>query len=179
MTRILLISGSVSDPSINTETLTQFAALAEEAGYEAGFLRTRLIDMPFYSLQGEGQGGHPTVDSFRQEVSAADAVVFATPQHNGRFPAVLQNALDWSTRLEHRSLWAGKRVGVISVSPGPRKAALANETLRASLAGPFKADVVEPHVEIGKFEELQAAGGVFADPQLRADALAMLEALTR
>jgi chromate reductase len=178
MTRLLLISGSVSEPSVNTTTLHQFEALAADADVETSVLETNLAELPFYSLQIEEAGGHPAVDSFRREIADAEAVVFFTPQHNGRFPAVVLNALNWSTRGEFRELWADKPVGVVSVTPGGRKAAKANEGLRGMLSGIyFKANVVEPHVEVGDFHQRQEAGGVFTDPELREAALAMIAAL--
>lgn len=178
MTHILLISGSASQPSVNTETLRQLAELVEqEEGVTASFLETSLFDVPHFTLQGENEG-QPIVDALRQEIAAAEAVVFSTPQHNGRVPAVLKNALDWSNRGEFRMLWKDIPVGVVSVSPGARGGAKANEQLREDLEKVFKARVVEPHIEVARFEELQANGGVFADEELKAQARRMLAALT-
>jgi chromate reductase len=44
----------------------------------------------------------------RQEVAAADAVLFVTPEYNRGLPAVLKNAVDVGSRPYGHSVWNGK-----------------------------------------------------------------------
>ncbi|MDB5428728.1 MAG: NADPH-dependent reductase [Phenylobacterium sp.] len=70
---------------------------------------------------------------FREQVKAADAVLFATPEFNRSVPGALKNAIDVGSRPYGASVWNGKPGAVISVSPGGIGAFGANHHLRQSL----------------------------------------------
>ena len=72
--------------------------------------------------------------AFRNQVKAADAVLFVTPEYNRSVPGVLKNAIDVGSRPYGSSAWNGKPGAVISVSPGAIGAFGANHHLRQSLA---------------------------------------------
>ena len=71
---------------------------------------------------------------FREEAKAMQAFLFVTPEYNRSVPAVLKNALDIGSRPMAESVWSGKPVGIISVSPGALGGFGANHHLRQSLA---------------------------------------------
>lgn len=70
---------------------------------------------------------------FREEVKAADAVLFVTPEFNRSVPGALKNAIDVGSRPYGASVWNGKPGAVISVSPGGIGGFGANHHLRQSL----------------------------------------------
>lgn len=70
---------------------------------------------------------------FRNEIAAADAVLFVTPEYNRSVPGVLKNAVDVGSRPYGSSVWNGKPGAVISVSPGGIGGFGANHHLRQSL----------------------------------------------
>jgi chromate reductase len=77
----------------------------------------------------------PTAEwtKFRDQVKAADAVLFVTPEYNRSVPGVLKNAIDVGSRPYGSSAWNGKPGAVISVSPGGIGAFGSNHHLRQSL----------------------------------------------
>ncbi|MFO1034644.1 MAG: NADPH-dependent FMN reductase [Hyphomicrobiales bacterium] len=80
------------------------------------------------------EAGDAAVKSFRDKIGAADAVLFATPEHNRSFPAAIKNALDWGSRPWGQSKWGGKPAAIISNSPGNLGGFGANHHLRQVLA---------------------------------------------
>jgi NAD(P)H-dependent FMN reductase len=111
---ILGISGSLRSASSNTALLRACAAIApanvQFTVYEG------LDKLPFFSPELDTEGSTPidTVLSFRNQVRAADAVVFSTPEYAFGVPGVLKNALDW---LVSSGEFIHKPTGVISASP--------------------------------------------------------------
>jgi chromate reductase, NAD(P)H dehydrogenase (quinone) len=78
--------------------------------------------------------GDAAVKTFRDKIAAADAVLFATPEHNRSIPAALKNALDWASRPWGQSKWGGKPAAIISTSIGNIAGFGANHHLRQILA---------------------------------------------
>ena len=57
-----------------------------------------LADLPFYNADVEQRGFPAAVESFRSNVAAADALIFAVPEYNFSVSGVLKNALEWLSR---------------------------------------------------------------------------------
>jgi chromate reductase, NAD(P)H dehydrogenase (quinone) len=80
--------------------------------------------MPFYDGDLETAGGLPApAKAFKELLRAHDALVIASPEYNGSFPALLKNAIDWASRPEpgepHLAVFRGKTAALLSASPGP------------------------------------------------------------
>jgi chromate reductase len=60
--------------------------------------------------------------------------LFITPEYNRGYTACLKNALDVASRPYGKSVWGGKKAGVISVSPGKIGGALAVNQLKQVLS---------------------------------------------
>src|SRR5205085_36037 len=73
-------------------------------------------DLPHFDQDLEGDPPAAWV-RFREEVAAADAVLFVTPEYNRSLPGVLKNAIDVGSRPYGHSVWNGKPGAVISASP--------------------------------------------------------------
>src|SRR5689334_12124837 len=91
MTRILLISGNPRADSLHT------AALRTAARFAPPEISASLYDgLPGLPAFVPGEYSPPDPVTFlRLQVSAADAVLFCTPEFAGYLPGSLKNLLDW------------------------------------------------------------------------------------
>ena len=129
---VLAIAGSCRRRSLN-RALLRAAISRSPAGVE-----TRSFDpsrLPFYDGDVEAAGDPREVAEFKAAVHAADLVLLATPEYNGGLPAVLKNAVDWGSRPPRPQAWDGKSVAIMGATPGRLGTALAQRSLRESLAG--------------------------------------------
>ena len=123
---VAVVVGSIRKESFNR----QFAeALVKQfpADFKAQFIR--IDDLPLYNQDDDGNPA-PSVARLRQEIKAADAVLFVTAEYNRSIPGVLKNAIDHASRPWGKSVWAGKPAGVVGVSVGAIGTALAQQHLR-------------------------------------------------
>ncbi len=72
----------------------------------------------------------PRAREFKSKVSAADAILIATPKYNYSVPGVLKNAIDWASRPYGTSAWNTKPVGMTGASVGTLGTARAQYHLR-------------------------------------------------
>lgn len=90
-------------------------------------------ELPLYNQDLDTATPPATWTSFRQQIKAADAVLFVTPEYNRSVPGALKNAVDVGSRAQQGpSAWDGKPGAVVSVSPGALGAFGANHHLRQS-----------------------------------------------
>ncbi len=92
--RILLISGSTRGGSTNTAALRTAAAAAPE-GVDA-VLFDGLAQLPAFNPDDDHEPPPPGVADLHRQISAADAVVFCTPEYAGALPGSFKNLLDWT-----------------------------------------------------------------------------------
>ncbi|NCW86024.1 MAG: NAD(P)H-dependent oxidoreductase [Oxalobacteraceae bacterium] len=111
---ILGISGSLRQASLNTAALRACAALLSEG---VSFSLADLSDIPVYNEDLRVQGLPASVQVLREQISAADAIVIATPEYNYSFPGVLKNAIDWASRPPDQP-FDGKPIAIIGATPG-------------------------------------------------------------
>ena len=129
---VLAIAGSCRRRSFNRALLRAAIARAPEGVETREFDPSRL---PFYDGDVEAAGDPHEVAEFKAAVHAADLVLLATPEYNGGLPAVLKNAVDWGSRPPRPQAWDGKPVAIMGATPGRLGTALAQRSLRESLAG--------------------------------------------
>jgi chromate reductase len=92
--------------------------------------------------------------ALRDELRAADAVLFATPEYNRSVPGVLKNSIDVASRPKESSVFNGKPGAVISVSPGALAAFGANHHLRQMLVFLNVPTMQQPEAYIGGASKL-------------------------
>jgi chromate reductase len=111
MTRILAISGSLRSASNNTALLRAAAALAPE-GVDVELFEG-LEQIPPYNEDHDNDDVPAEVAGLREEIGAADAVLFSTPEYDGAMPGQLKQVVDWASRPHGQasSVW-GKPVAV-------------------------------------------------------------------
>jgi chromate reductase len=128
--RIAVIVGSLRKESFNKKLAH---ALVRLAPAEFRFEFPRIDDLPLYD-QDDDANQADSVKRLKQEIAAAQGLLFVTPEYNRSMPGVLKNALDQASRPYGTSAWNGKPAGVIGISVGAIGTALAQQHLRNVLA---------------------------------------------
>lgn len=125
---VAVVVGSLRKDSVSRKLAKAFAAVTPELKFNI----VEIGDLPMFDQDLEAAPPAPWV-RFRQEIAAADAVLFVTPEYNRSVPGALKNAVDVGSRPYGSSVWNGKPGAVISVSPGAIGGFGANHHLRQSL----------------------------------------------
>ncbi len=121
--RLLALSGSSSSTSIN-HALLQGALTELPAHVTAQLVSVRDLDAPMFSVDRERSDGiPPDIATLYADVNGADAMLLASPEHNGSMPAMLKNTIDWLSRVQPGETFLNTRLALISTSPGSRAGA--------------------------------------------------------
>jgi chromate reductase len=111
---ILGLCGSLRRGSHNRELLR----VAQEVAPEGVTIEVADISaIPPYDDDVRASGYPAPVQTLRQAIKAADALLFATPEYNYSVPGVLKNALDWASRPPDQP-FQGKAAAMMSTSIG-------------------------------------------------------------
>src|SRR5215467_13979908 len=106
-------------------------------------------DFPLYSADIQNTTGFPAdVNTLADAISAADGVIFCTPEYNFSLPGGLKNAIDWVSRLPNQP-FAGKPIAIQSASPGPLGGARVQYDLRRMMVFLDALTLNKPEVFIG------------------------------
>ena len=128
---IAVVVGSIRKESFNRQFAEAFVKLAPQ---DVKFNFIRIDDLPLYDQDSDAAAPVPAVARLRDEIKAADAVLFFTPEYNRSVPGVLKNAIDQGSRPWGKSVWSGKSAAVLGVSVGAIGTALAQQHLHNVLA---------------------------------------------
>ncbi|MCP1456462.1 MULTISPECIES: NADPH-dependent FMN reductase [Pseudomonas] len=126
---VAVLVGSLRKASINRKVALALADLAP-ANLQLNIVE--IGELPLYN-EDIDVSPPPAYSTFRQQVGAADALLFVTPEYNRSVPAPLKNAIDVGSRPYGQSCLSGKPGAVISASPGAIGGFGANHHLRQSL----------------------------------------------
>lgn len=127
MHKVAVFVGSLRADSINLK----FArALEKLAAGKLEFVYPDLGSLPLYN---DDLWASPPASVLRlkDDIAAADAVLFVTPEYNRTIPSVLSNAIFWGSRPWGRNSWADKPGSVVGASPGGIGTAVAQSHLRS------------------------------------------------
>jgi chromate reductase, NAD(P)H dehydrogenase (quinone) len=155
--KIAVFVGSLRKHSFNRQLAK---ALEQLLKGKATFDYVRIDDLPLYDQDFDHD--YPAQGTrLKQQVRAADAVLFVTPEYNRSIPGVLKNAIDVGSRPYGDSCFAGKPAAVVGISIGAIGTALAQQHLRNVLAYLDMQVLGQPEVFVqhkdGLFDE---AGGI-------------------
>jgi chromate reductase len=113
--RILLVSGSTRSGSTNTAALRAAHAIEDED--ITTVLYDGLAALPHFNPDDDADPLPPPVTDLREQIAAADGVLFCTPEYAGALPGSFKNLLDWTVGgIE----MYGKPVAWINVAGGGR-----------------------------------------------------------
>ncbi|HVJ90846.1 MAG TPA: NADPH-dependent FMN reductase [Labilithrix sp.] len=115
--RVLGISGSLRKGSFNTALLRAAIEIATNENLPLQFDVAEIRDIPLYDEDVRASGLPAAVQRFRDAISAADALLFVTPEYNYSVPGVLKNAIDWASRPPAQP-FANKPVAIMGASGG-------------------------------------------------------------
>ena len=152
---IAVVVGSIRKESFNAKLAK---ALEKLFPADFSFTHLRIDDLPLYNQDDDGNQA-ASVLRIKGEISAAQGVIFFTPEYNRSIPGVLKNAIDHASRPYGKSAWNGKPAGVVGVSVGPIGAALAQQHLRNVLAYLNMPTLGQPEAFIHNKEGLYDAAG--------------------
>lgn len=162
--RLAVIVGSLRKQSLNRKAAQALLALAPE-NLVGGIVE--IGDLPLYDEDVEAAGVPAAWQRFRDEVGAADAVLFVTPEYNRSVPGALKNAIDVGSRPYGKSVFAGKPAAIMTVSPGALGGFGANHHLRQSLVFLDMPVLQQPEAYVGNGNTLFDANGDLANDGTR------------
>ena len=175
MTMVVLgLCGSLRRGSYNRRLLA--AAAAELPRGVSLEVLEGLADIPPYNQDDEDGATPEAVEALRDAITAADAVLIATPEYNASVPGQLKNALDWASRPFPDNALRDKPAAVVGASTGLFGAIWAQAELRKVLKA-IGAHVVEGELPVGRAHDAFADDGDLADPNLRSALAALVEQL--
>lgn len=141
-TKVAVIVGSLRKGSVNRI----FAeALAKQARPKLDFQIVEIGDLPLYDQDLETELP-ASVQRFKREVEAADAILFVTPEFNRTFSAAIKNAIEWGSRPWGKNSWAGKPGAIVGATLGAVGTAAAQSQLRSVASAIGVALTVQPEI---------------------------------
>jgi chromate reductase len=142
---VLGICGSLRQKSFNMAALRAAGDLMP-AGLKLRI--TSITELPIYNLDVQEQGFPAPVTKLRDEILAADALLFASPEYNWSLSGALKNAIDWMSRFQPQP-FQNKPAAVFSATGGPVGGARVQYDLRRILSGLGVMWLARPEVFIG------------------------------
>ena len=165
--QIVVVVGSLRRESYNRQLANAVVKLGPP---EFSFQQVRIDDLPLYNQDDDERQADP-VRRLKGEVTAAQGLLFVTPEYNRSVPGVLKNALDHASRPYGQNAWAGKPAGVIGASVGAPGSSMAQQHLRNMLGYLDVPTLGQPEVFIHVSNGFFDAGGNVA----RADSREFLQ----
>lgn len=166
--------------SLRQESYNHAALIAAQKLVPAGVVLTLtgIQGIPVYNQDNENTLPASVLE-FKQQISTADAVLFATPEYNYSLPGGLKNAIDWASRPYGKSAWAGKPAAILGASVGGFGTARAQYHLRQILVALDMPVVSQPEVMIGNASQKFDQNGLLVDEPTREFIRKLLVALAR
>ncbi|SDB83613.1 chromate reductase [Sanguibacter gelidistatuariae] len=155
--------GSLSRESINRTLSKALIALAPP---ELSFAEIPIGDLPLYNRDFDADYP-PSARALKEAITAADAILFITPEYNRSIPGALKNALDWASRPWGTNSLTHKPAGVIGASSGALGTVLAQQSLRGVLAFCNAPQMTAPEAYIHFTPEVFLADGTVTNEGTR------------
>ncbi len=153
--KVAVLVGSLRKDSYNRALAKAVERLAPK---ELSFEHLRIDNLALYSQDFDSD--YPAeYRQFKEQIKAADALLFVTPEYNRSIPGVLKNAIDVASRPYGTNAFAGKPAGIIGISIGAIGTALAQQHLRNVLAYLDVATLAQPEVFIKHADGMLDAEG--------------------
>jgi chromate reductase, NAD(P)H dehydrogenase (quinone) len=172
---VLGICGSLRKGSFNRAALNTAIEL-KPAGMNVTV--ADISKIPLYDEDVRAQGFPPPVEALRQQIKAADALLFACPEYNYSMSGVMKNAIDWASRPPDQP-FAGKPVAILGAAAGMAGGARAQLHLRQSCVFLDMHPLNKPEVLISQAQNKFDADGRLTDDVARGLIRDLMTALAR
>lgn len=121
--KILAFAGSLREKSYNKRVLKVAIEGARQAGAEVTYIDLKDYPMPIYNADLQDTQGFPPIAAALQRLLLEhDGLLIASPEYNASLPAVLKNAIDWTSRANGNvklgDCFKGKVAAIMTASPG-------------------------------------------------------------
>ena len=112
--KIAILVGSLRKDSLNRRVAKSICAIRGDN------LDCRMVDIGGLPLYNQDLDPNPPAEwtRFREQVAAADGVLFCSPEYNRGIPGVLKNAIDVGSRPYGESVFDKKPAAIVTASPG-------------------------------------------------------------
>jgi chromate reductase, NAD(P)H dehydrogenase (quinone) len=161
---VAVLVGSLRKDSLNRKMAHALIAMAPQS---LTLAIVEIGDLPLFNQDHEAEPP-AAVTAFKQAITAADALLFVTPEFNRSVPGALKNALDVGSRPYGKSVWGGKPGAVVTVSPGALGGFGANHALRQSLVFLNVPMLQQPEAYVGGAGALFDEKGALVNESTRA-----------
>ncbi|HVL37682.1 MAG TPA: NADPH-dependent FMN reductase [Burkholderiales bacterium] len=161
--KVLGICGSLRKASYNMAALRTCGELLPP-GMTLSI--TSLADIPMFNQEVLDAGMPASVKRLRDEIAAADGLLFASPEYNFSVSGVLKNAIDWASRPPNQA-FQDKPVAIFSATTGPLGGPRNQYDLRRILVQLWAHPLPRPEVFIGAAPTKFDANGKLTDETTR------------
>jgi chromate reductase len=161
--RVFAYCGSLRKGSFNRMALRAAEELAPEG---MSFEICDIGDIPPYNDDVRQKGFPAPVETMRDRIRAADAILFVTPEYNYSISGVLKNAIDWASRPPDQP-FAGKPAAIMGATPSAFGTARAQYHLRQICVYLDMYPVNRPEVLIAAADKKFDAEGRLTDEATR------------
>lgn len=145
--KIAILVGSLRKDSINRKIAKSICAMRED---NLDCEMVEIGDLPLYNQDYDTAAQQPEqYVRFRDQVRAADGVLFVTPEYNRSVPGVLKNAIDVGSRPYGHSVFDKKPAAIVTASPGAIGGFGANHHLRQSCVFLNMPMMLQPEAYLG------------------------------
>ena len=160
--KIAILVGSLRKDSINRKVARSICAIR---GDNLECSMVEIGDLPLYNQDYDSAPEQPIeYTRFREQIAAADGILFCTPEYNRGVPGVLKNAIDIGSRPYGKNVWNAKPAAIISASPGAIGGFGANHQLRQACVFLNMPVMQHPEAYLSKVsDEAFAADGCLKD----------------
>ncbi|PVH28096.1 NADPH-dependent FMN reductase [Pararhodobacter oceanensis] len=164
---IIALAASSRDQSLNVALLDVILTALDGAAGQVERVDYRLFeDTPQYSARREAAEGPPQgMKDLADKISAADGLIFVTPEYNHAIPGSFKNGIDWLSRISV-TLMAVKPTLIGGASASPYGAWRGMKSLRPSieLLGALTMPYMISMSGVGSKADIEAR---FQDPMAR------------
>ena len=126
--KIAIIVGSLREASLNRKMARAICKIRDD-NLDCSIVE--IGELPLYN-QDLDQSPPEQWRRFREQVGAADGILFVSPEYNRGIPGVLKNAIDVGSRPYGKSVFDKKPAAIVTVSPGALGGFGANHQIRQS-----------------------------------------------
>ena len=147
--KIAIIVGSLREGSINRKVARSICALRND---NLDCTMIEIGDLPLYNQESDANP-HEQYIRFREQVGAADGVLFVSPEYNRGIPGVLKNAIDVGSRPYGQSVFDKKPAAIVTASPGAIGGFGANHQIRQACVFLNMPVMQQPEAYLGHVSE--------------------------